>query len=120
MSSEQIYLNDEKWYECINSLKKIANDILREQTGFNQSSIEIVYILNKLPTSISDYPAFLVFQALSSETTLPLVHARKYWNSVALIKADQELKQIEARYADAIPEACQHLLEFNFDNFRFK
>ena len=119
MADEQVYLNDEKWNQCIHSLKEIAASILNNEMGLNDGSLEILAILYKLPYSICNDANFLIFHALSSETMhLPLAHVRNEWNESSLINADKELKEIEESFKNDIRTACKYLLIFDFDSFR--
>lgn len=121
MVNQQIYLNDEKWNECVSSLKTIANNILNGHIALIEGSVEIVALLHRLPMSIDNNSEFTIFHALSSETThLPLAHVRGKWNEISLIKVDKEIKEIEKRFNDDIRQACYNLLNFNFENVRFK
>jgi hypothetical protein len=119
MPTEQIYLNDEKWNQCINSLKEMAKRIFNNDIRLNDGAVEIVALLHKLPSPLSYNSNFVIFHALSSETThLPLAHVREKWSESGLIKADVELKEIEERFDGDIRKACEQILIFDFDGFR--
>lgn len=119
MVLEQIYLNDERWNSCINSLREIARRILSDESRLNEGAIEIVTLLHKLPSPLSCNPDFASFHALSSETThLPLPHVRVLWSEASLVRADKELEEIEERYYESIKKSSALVLTYDFDGFR--
>ena len=111
LSAEFLQMND-----YINQLKSLAQKILNKELGLNEGTIEVVYILNKLPRAVCYDPSLLVFHALSSETThLPLTRVRHLWAPESLAKADKELDEIESHYRERINKACMALLCYDFD-----
>jgi len=123
MYNKQLYLNDQEWNKCVDSLKKIAAMLIHHEITMNEGVLEICILLHNFPDSIYENKNFLKFIGFSSETVhLPTRNSpsRKLWNKNSLLKTDHELEKIEAHYANGIIESCKFILNFDFDGFRRK
>jgi hypothetical protein len=90
----------------------VATAILDGSVGIIEGARQLSALAHDV---VDDWRAdsdFVVFGALDSSTDhLPIGRVREYWDPVALVDRDREVKRIETDARPKIEQACRNLLQ---------